>query len=124
MKPPKWLIKIWYLITRRFIRPRIHVIQVLLSGNGSFIDVRYWLSRPEKARGRIPVCLINEVTGERFYLMKLAKFGTIRTRHVKNQQAGILLFRNRNNSIKRGSKITLIYGPFQVKHLEIQDSKA
>ena len=94
-------------------------MQALLSGNSSFIDIRYKLSRPDKIRGQFPIYLIDEMTGERFELIRLTKYGAIRTKHNKYQPKGILLFYNRNGAIKRGSRITLFFGTLITKNIEV-----
>lgn len=119
LKIGDWLLVMWRLLTYRFRKTNIHVNQALLSGSGSFVDIRYWLSRPDQVKGSVPIYLIHEETSERFELMRLAKLGPVKTRHKKYQLAGILLFRNRNNTIKSGSKVTLIFGPLKATHIEV-----
>lgn len=111
--------KIWYLISYRFIKPKLRVDRAILSGDGSFIDIRYWLSRPDKVQGRMAVYLIEEATGEKFELMRFSKFGPIRTRHSKYKTTGILLFRNRNYKIRAGTNVTLVFGPLHAKNIEV-----
>lgn len=111
--------KVWHLFSYRFRRPKIFVTQAHLSGDGSFVDIRYGLSRPDKAQGRFPVYLIDESTGQRFELMRLPKFGMIKTRHNKFRPSGILLFRNRNNILKPGSIVTLTFGPLEAKNIKV-----
>ena len=65
----EWLLVIWRLLTYRFRKTNIHVNQALLSGCGSFVDIRYWLSRPDQVKGSFPIYLIHEETCERFELM-------------------------------------------------------
>lgn len=112
----QWLVKIWFLISYKFRKSQIYINRVTLSGNDSFIDVRYWLSRPDKISGSITVYLIDEATGARFELLRLSKYGLIRTK----QFAGILLFRNRKKQIKPGSKVTIPFGQLWVQHLEVK----
>jgi hypothetical protein len=115
----KRLLKIWHVITYRFRKEKIYINQTRLSGNGSFIDIRYHLSRPDKALGRFPVYLIEEETGQRFELMRLTKFGPIQTKHNKYQHTGVLLFRNRDNVLKPNSMVTLIWGKLHTEHIKI-----
>jgi len=113
------LLKVWYLITYRFRRARVKVTQARLSGDGSFIDIRYLLSRPDQAQGVFPVYLIDKSTGERLELMRLAKFGAIRTKHNKYTNNGVLLFYNRQNIIKSRSRTTLYFGSLVVNDIEV-----
>ena len=108
-----------YYLFYRMQRPRIQVNQAALSGDGSFIDIRYWLSRPDKAECKLPIYLIDEITGERFNLMTLTKCGVIRTKHSKYQPLGILLFYNRNNALKCGARVSLFFGSLNATHIDI-----
>ena len=104
----------------RFRRTEIRITQALLSGNDSFIDIRYSLSRPDLVKGRIPIYLIDEITGQKFQMMNLSKFGQIRTKHSNYQTTGILLFRNQNGIIKPNSRVTVVFGYLVAKHIEVK----
>ena len=90
-----------------------------MSGDGSFIDVRYGLKRPDKVKGSESIYLIEEQTGKRFYLMRLPRYGSIQTKHCKYQHSGILLFRNSESMIKSKSKVTLVFGELEVKNINV-----
>lgn len=107
------------MMTYRFRSERIHVIQALLSGDGSFVDLRYRLSRADKALGRFSVHIVDEETGKRLELVRLAKFGTVRTRHNRLQSLGILLFYNRDKIIRNGSMVTLFFDKLRAEHVEV-----
>ncbi|MGE5328492.1 MAG: hypothetical protein ACM3KR_03165 [Deltaproteobacteria bacterium] len=115
----KWLLKIWHVITYKFRKEKVYINQARLSGAGSFIDIRYRLSRPDKAQGRFPVHLIEEETGQRFELMRLTKFGPIQTKHNKYQHTGVLLFRNHDNIVRPNSMVTLVFGKLHTEHIRI-----
>ncbi|GEM_PF-1369062 len=115
MKLIKWLINVWYLITYRLKREKLYIIKAQLSGNGSFIDIRYSLTRPDLLKSKDHIYLIDEESGKKFYLMRLPRYGPIQTKHNKFQHTGILLFRNIDNKIKSGSNFTLVFGKFEVK---------
>ena len=111
--------KILYLITCRFRKSEIRIIKAVLSGDGSFVDIRYWLSRPELFTGNIPVSMVCEQTGQRFELMRLPKFGMVRTKHEKRLSTGILLFYNRDRKLCSGSCITLFFGSLCAKNVKV-----
>ena len=108
-----------YLITYKFRRAAIQVNQATLSGDNSFIDVRYRLSRPDKDQGNFPVYLVDEASGQKLGIMSLPKFGSIRSKHSKHQTLGILLFYNKDNTIKHGSQITLHFGSLIAKNIKV-----
>jgi hypothetical protein len=116
----KWLLKIRHIITCRFKKEEIHIDRAQLSGDGSFIDIRYHLSRPDKVQGVFEVFLMEEETGKRFELMRLAKFGTIQTKHNKYQNIGMLLFHNYNNVVRPDSMVTLVFGKLRAKHIKVR----
>lgn len=120
MKFYMWLRKIWLLVIYRFRQPKIQITKAQLSGNNNFIDIRYRLSRPDKIKGITPICMKEGETGQILHLMNLPKFGAVRTKHSKYQTSGILLFRNQNNIIKLGSKVTIMYGSLKVNNIEIE----
>lgn len=107
------------MLTYRFRKPQIRISSVSLSGDGSFVDVRYWLSRPDKAQGRFPVYLVNEATKEKLGLMRFTKHGAIRTRHGRHQAGGVMLFFNRNGSVRSGSSVTLFFGPLRAGNIKV-----
>jgi hypothetical protein len=115
----EFVLRLWYCATYKFRKSKISIVKATLSDDGSFIDIRYWLSRPDKADGRLSILLTDAKTGDRFKLMRLTKFGVIQTKHNKYQHMGVLLFYNMGNKIKPGSKVHLFYSPFNVKNIEV-----
>lgn len=104
--------RLWFMLTLKFRKTRIVITSARLSGDGSFVDIRYWLSRPDKLMGNINVYLLDEATKEKLYTANIAKYGRIRTRHGKYTANGVILFYNRDNIVKKGSKVTLVFGPY------------
>jgi hypothetical protein len=100
-------------------KPEIRIYEASLSGNGSFIDIRYWLSRPDKIDPKGSIFAVHEDTGDKLYLMKIARFGTIRTHHSKLNSSGNLLLFNRNGLVKHGSKLTLRFDDLIAKDIVI-----
>lgn len=96
----------WFFIYK-FKKPEIHVYEASLSGNGSFVDIRYWISRPDILNAKVAAYLIDEGTGSRLNLMRIAKFGTIRTQYNKRNNTGVLLFDNRKGIVKSNSRVSL-----------------
>ncbi len=104
-----WIYKIWYSLTLKLRKARISISSARLSGGGSLIDIRYWLSRPDKLQRNGTVYLLDETTKEKLYPANFVKFGIIRTIHGKKTTNGVALFFNRNKIIKAGSKVILVY---------------
>ncbi|MGG0277480.1 hypothetical protein [Bacillus rhizoplanae] len=120
MKSLMKLRKIWANAILKFRRAELRITRAQLSGNDSFIDIRYSLSRPDLIKGRIPIYLIDEKNGQKFQLMNLPKLGEIRTKHSKYQTTGILLFRNQNGIVKANSRVTVVFGSLVAKHIEVK----
>lgn len=112
--------KLWFKFTYRFKKEKINIQKVQLSGEGNFIDVRYSLNRPDKALVVNTTYLIDELTGKLLYLMALPRMGKIQTRHKRDKAGGVLLFRNLDGVIKPGSKVTLVFGKFEVKNIVVE----
>lgn len=119
MKLKCWIYKLWYLTTMKLRKARISIISARLSGDGSLIDVRYWISRPDKLRKNYNVVLLDETTKEKLYPSNFVKFGKIRTKHGKTTTNGVVIFYNRNNIIKAGSKVTVIFDSFFSEQAEV-----
>lgn len=114
-----WIYKIWYLLTFKLRKAKIFITNAQLSGDGSLVDIRYWFSRPDKLRKNFNVYLIDKTTKQQLYPANFAKFGTIRTKHGKHTTNGVILFYNRNNIIKAGSKVILIFDSFLSEQAEV-----
>ena len=115
-----WFYKVWFKLTYRLRKPSIMITAAMLSGDGGFVDIRYYLTRPDKAQGKFDIFLTNEETQQRLYLARLSKYGVIRTHHNKYRFDGILLFRNRQYIVKSGGKVTLHFGDLKVAGIEIK----
>ncbi len=96
-----------YRLFYRLRKPEIGVYEARLSGDGNLIDVRYWLSRPDQLNPDCNIFLTHEETGETIHILKIPKFGVIKTMHAKRQYAGNLLLYNRNGLVKPGSTVAL-----------------
>ena len=97
----------WYFLTRKLRKAKVLITSARLSGDRSLIDIRYWLSRPDRLQKNYPLYLLDDATKERLYPANFVKFGTIGTKHGRNTTNGVVLFYNRNNLIKPGSKVVL-----------------
>jgi hypothetical protein len=93
-----------------FRKSRIHVSRAMLSNCNSSIDVRYWLTRPDKVKDSIPIYIVKKDTGEKFFLEKIIKYGETKTRHKVYNSMGALVFTNSNHALKSGEKVILCYG--------------
>ncbi len=91
----------------KFMKPKLHIIEALLSGDGSFVDIRYWISKPSALNPRGDVFLTDKESGNKLFLLRVAKIGAVRTRHNKRNTTGVLLFYNKDGLVKSGSKVSL-----------------
>ncbi len=119
MKIKLWIYKIWYLLTYKLRKARITIRSAQLSGDGSLVDIRYWLSRPDKLQENFNAYLIDEATKQRLYPAYFTKFGTIKTKHGKHKTNGVVLFYNRDNIIKAGSKVILVFDSHLSEQAEV-----
>jgi len=103
-----------------FRRNRIMVTQAVLCGKGSFVDIRYWLTRPDKISPQTKIYLIHQETGTHLEVMKLARIGPLKTNHaVLANNTGTALFRNRNDLVRPGSKVSLVLGNLRTDNIEV-----
>jgi hypothetical protein len=111
--------RIWSLLYCCFRKNKIVITRSVLSGNGSFIDVRYWLSRPDRINPQTKIYLVHPETGTRLGVMNLAKIGPVKTKHTELAETGVVLFRNSNKLITSGSQVSIILGKLKVDNIEI-----
>ncbi len=111
--------RIWILLRYCLRRNRIVITQAVLSGKGSFVDIRYWLSRPDKINPQAKIYLLDQETGAHLLVMKLARIGPLQTNHALLAQTGSALFRNRNDLISSGSKVCLVLGDLKSDYIEV-----
>lgn len=101
-------------MTYRFIRPKLKVSQASMSGDGILIDIRYWLSRSDKINPKAtPYILTSQ--NQKLGLMRVSRFGVIKSKIRKHTNTGILLFYNKNNVVSIGDKVTLYWDDFKIE---------
>ncbi|MEN6462471.1 MAG: hypothetical protein ABFC94_14040 [Syntrophomonas sp.] len=111
--------RLWVLLCYRFHSNRIIITRAVLCGDGSIADIRYWLSRPDKVDPSSKVYLIHQDSGTRLDVLRLAKIGLMKTNHAMLAQTGVVLFRNRDNVLTPGCKVSLIWGKLKAYNIEI-----
>jgi hypothetical protein len=109
-----------YFLMFKYQKSKIHIYEASLIGKGSLVDIRYWFSRPDKVNPNGNIYLINDETGDKIYLMRISRFGVMRTLHNKFKTTGILLFYNRNGLVKQGSKVSIYFGKLTATNVEVK----
>lgn len=103
-------------IILRFKKQSISVISASISADGSLIDIRYFLTRPDKVNKDENILLIEESTNLNLEVARATKNGMQNNRRNYN---GMLLFNNKNNHVRHGSMVTLVFSGIKVEHIEI-----
>jgi hypothetical protein len=114
----RYISKLWYLLTYRLIRPKMLVTQAFFSGDESFIDVRYWLSRPDKIDPKSNPYLLT-ASGQKLVLMHFTKLGVIKSKMQKHTNTGIMLFYNKNHTVNKGDRVKLYWNGMMTENIEI-----
>lgn len=104
----------WHKIIYRFVRPKIIITKATMSGDGMFIDIRYWLSRPDKINIKTSPYLLTS-DNKKIGLMYIAKFGVMKSKIRKHTNTGILLFYNKKKDVSIGDKVTLYWDGLQAE---------
>lgn len=112
--------ELWLRFFYFFIRQQLVVTRAFLTGDGSFVAIRYRLTRPDKISPRTRCCLIHQNTGTRLEIMKLAKIGCIKTNHTTLAKNGNVLFWNRDNIVTPGSKVIFVMGNLKVDNIKTE----
>ncbi|MCF8120655.1 MAG: hypothetical protein K9L83_10640 [Deltaproteobacteria bacterium] len=106
------------------MRPEV----IRLTGADYFLDFRYVIVDPEKAKTILSrgkqnkeVFLLDQKTGKRFPV-PITKLGPLRatTLSPKKNRQYTILFSNVGKSIKKGDKVSVIIGAFKVENLTVE----
>lgn len=107
----------------------VELVGVRLSGADFLIDLRYRVKDVAKAQmlleRKIQPVLVNEATGDRFYVPQVPKVGSLRQSATAKQPAQLdkvyfMLFANPDRKLRAGEKVTLHAGDSMVKGLVVQ----
>jgi hypothetical protein len=115
----RYFTKLWYLLTYRFVRPKIQITKANFSGDENFIDIRYWLSRPDKIDPKSKPYLLT-ASNQKLVLMHFTKFGVIKSKMRKHTNTGIILFYNRHHIVSKGDHVQLYWNGMAVKDIELK----
>ena len=102
--------------------PRMEVVQLRLAANREFVAVRFRmiggdLFDPEATE----IYLVDESTGEMFSAIRLQRIGRIAEFRVPGERdVHHIMFRNREEKLKIGSRVTVVVGPARQEHLLVQ----
>jgi hypothetical protein len=107
----------------------VELVALRLSGSDFLIDLRYRIkdvakSQPLVERKLNPV-LVNEATGDRYYIPQVPKVGQLRQSATSKQPAQVeriyfMLFANPDRKLRAGERVTLYAGEVVVKDIVVQ----
>ena len=104
----------------------IQVSGLRLSAGGHMVDFRYRVTDPLKAsklgKPESKPALIDEATGTALLVPKTPKVGPLRqtSKQLDTGRIYWMLFANRGQVVKRGSRVTITIGDFRVEHLLVE----
>jgi hypothetical protein len=107
----------------------VELTAVRLAASDFLIDLRYRVKDVAKAQPllerKLHPVLVNEATGDRFYVPQAPKVGELRQSATSKQPAIVdrvyfVLFANPDRKLKSGEKVTLYAGDSVVKDLVVQ----
>jgi len=107
----------------------VELVGVRLSGADFLIDVRYRVKDVAKAQAllerKVHPVLVNEATGDRYYVPQAPKLGSLRQSATAKQPVQLdkvyfMLFANPDRKLRSGEKVTLHAGESTVQGLVVQ----
>lgn len=107
----------------------IDLMMVRLDASDFLIDVRYRVKDIAKAQAllerKVSPVLVNEATGDRYYIPQTPKVGQLRQSATAKQPAIVgrvyfMLFANPDRRLKAGEKVTLYAGESVIKDIVVQ----
>lgn len=101
---------------------RIDPVFCRLVANGEFVEVRFRFHGQEPFDPNRPdLFLVDEATGEKFYLMQLQRIGqTGAMATVEGKPVHSILFKNRGGMLKPGARVTFVIGSERREHLTLE----
>jgi len=104
------------------VAPRIESVSCRLAENGEFVDVRFRFHGKEPFDPDQPgTFLIEEATGEKFYLLALQRIGKVGLKAQTDEQpVHSITFKNRGGLLKPGARVTLVVGEDRREHLLLE----
>jgi len=107
----------------------VELVGVRLSAADFLIDLRYRVKDVAKAQPllerKVQPVLVNEATGDRYYIPQVPKVGSLRQSATAKQPAQLdkvyfMLFANPDRKLRVGEKVTLYAGDSVLKDLLVQ----
>ncbi len=101
--------------------PRIEVVYCRLAPSNEFLDVRFRIYGtvnfdPDPSS----TYLIDEGTGEKYYIMLLQRIGRLaEIRNPDETAAHSIMFRNFDRKLKPGARVTLVAGGLRQEHVVV-----
>ena len=114
---------------RRLADLGVDLVGVRLSASDFLIDLRYRVRDAGKAQAllekKVSPVLVNQATGDRYYIPRTPKVGALRQSATAKQPAQVdkvyfMLFANPDRKLQAGEKVTLYVGETMVKDLVVQ----
>jgi len=107
----------------------VELMAIRLAASDFLIDFRYRVKDVAKAQPlleqKVQPVLVNEATGDRYYVPKAPKVGALKQSATAKQPAIVdrvyfMLFANPDRKLKAGEKVTLYAGESVVKDIVVQ----
>ncbi len=101
--------------------PRIEVVYCRLAPSNDFVDVRFRIYGADRFDpDPSSTYLIDEETGEKYYLMLLQRIGRLtEIRNPEETVAHSIMFRNIDRKLKPGARVTLVAGGMRQEHVVV-----
>jgi len=103
--------------------PELDVVQCRLVSKGEFVGLRFRvIGAGTFDHGSMEAYLIDESTGEKFSVVRLQRIGRLAEFTVPGEKdVHNILFRNREGKLKRGTRVTVVFGSIRKEHLQLQE---
>ncbi len=101
---------------------KLEVVKLMVAGGGALLDLRYRLSGVSQVQAdeRDSYILIPE-TGEKFYVLGVARIGTLATKDPGAAKTSFILIQNSQRKIKVGDRVTVVIAGAKVENVLVED---
>jgi hypothetical protein len=101
---------------------KLEVIKLMVAGGGALLDLRYRLSGVTLVQADEHDSYIQKPeTGEKFYVLGVARIGTLATKNPGAAKTSFILIQNSERKIKVGDRVTVVISGAKQENVLVED---
>ena len=100
----------------------LEVVKLIIAGGGTLLDLRYRLAGVAQVQAdEHDSYVMNPETGEKFYVMGVARIGTLATKDPGASKISFLLVQNSERKVKLGDRVTVVVAGAKQENVLVEE---